>query len=793
MGGGGALYQPGYNPQNNSEMYIACDMGDQFHSTDGGESWANVDFRQLVGGTRCKVEFTQDPQIRYALTARGPAGAEGAWLSKSTDSGTNWTLAVGDPTQGEAYFLAVDYDHPARLLISDYSNLFYSANGGGSFQTISTDANGLYIAGCFFKGDSIFVGTSLGLLISPNAGQSFSISGISGIPAGEVFLSLSGAVQNNAVRLMCLTAGSNDVYPGITGADYGVFSGLYTLDYPGGVWTSHTAALPSSSQPFFTGMAHDNTNILWAAGYNGVTYAPGVWKSTNGGSVWSQVFLTNNNQNIFTGYCGSGGDVSWGWAEAALGFAVSRSDPNRALITDYGFAHSTIDGGANWKQVYLSTADQNPENARTPKRRSYHSIGLEPTSCWNVCWADSSKLVASYTDIVGARSVDGGASWSKPAIDTTGAYSVNTIYQVVRDNSSGKLYAATSSVHDLYQSTYLTDARIDGGRGQLWSSADSGRSWQMIHDFQHPVIWLALDPNDSHHLLASVVHSAAGGIYSTSDLQNGSASTWTRLANPPRTEGHPYNVRILNDGTFVCTYSARRGGSPQAFTQSSGVFVSTNGGVSWLDRSDPMMVYWTKDLTLDPFDPAQNTWFVAVHRGWGGAPNELGGLFRTTNRGQSWTRIESEHLYAESCTISPLDSNVLYLTTETDGLIYCDNLRAASPAFTPVESYPFMHPLRVAFNPYRAEEVWVTSFGNGIKVGSAAAILPAVQDLTLYPEAGDVMLRWSAVPGAQHYRIESSFTADFTSFTVVGTTTETLFTHSASSAINFYRVIATDQ
>ena len=36
------------------------------------------------------------------------------------------------------------------------------------------------------------------------------------------------------------------------------------------------------------------------------------------------------------------------------------------------------------------------------------------------------------------------------------------------------------------------------------------------------------------------------------------ASTWTKVTNPPRTEGHPFNVVVLNDGTLVATYSARR-------------------------------------------------------------------------------------------------------------------------------------------------------------------------------------------------------------------------------------------
>src|SRR5688572_7669477 len=83
-------------------------------------------------------------------------------------------------------------------------------------------------------------------------------------------------------------------------------------------------------------------------------------------------------------------------------------------------------------------------------------------------------------------------------------------------------------------------------------------------------------------------------------------------------------------------YSARRAGSPLAFTASSGVFVSTNGGQSWQDRSHNGMRYWTKDVVIDPHDPNQNTWYAAVFSGWGGAPNGLGGLYRTTNRGVNW-------------------------------------------------------------------------------------------------------------------------------------------------------------
>jgi len=93
-------------------------------------------------------------------------------------------------------------------------------------------------------------------------------------------------------------------------------------------------------------------------------------------------------------------------------------------------------------------------------------------------------------------------------------------------------------------------------------------------------------------MFASAIHSTQGGIFVSNNIQNGAASTWARVAsNPPRTEGHPLNIFVLNDGTLVCTYSGRRAGSPQNFTPSAGVFVSTNGGTSWLDRSSSQMVY----------------------------------------------------------------------------------------------------------------------------------------------------------------------------------------------------------
>src|SRR5262249_3458463 len=212
-----------------------------------------------------------------------------------------------------------------------------------------------------------------------------------------------------------------------------------------------------------------------------------------------------------------------------------------------------------------------------------------------------------------------------------------------------------------------------------------------MHDFGHVVMWVQTDPTNSNRLYAAVAHSSAGGIYVTNNAQAGAASTWTKLASPPRTQGHAFNIRVLNDGTLVVSYAGRRD-SAGAFTATSGVFASTDGGQSWQDRSDHSMRYWTKDMATDPHDTTQNTWYASGCSGWGGPPNGLGGLYKTTNRGQTWTRINALDR-VNSITISPNNPDEAYLTTETEGLWYTSNLNAANPTFTEVAGYKFMQPM----------------------------------------------------------------------------------------------------
>ncbi len=721
VGGGGALFSPSINPANDNEFYVACDMSELFHTTDFGRSFSILPFYRIIAANYSSICFTSNPLIRYCISYANDIVVP----VKSTDGGVTWSKLAGNPDESEeTYGIFTDYAHPDRVAVSYYGGIYFSQNGGTTFTSVHTaksSGSGVVLGGAFFSGDSVFLGTSDGLLLSSDGGQHFAAASVTGIPAAEVIFSFTGARQGSVTRFFCLTGKAADVYVGLTGNDYwGFMQGVYSLDWGSGNWTSKMTGIQKDSDfPMYAGMAGNNVNIAYLAGSSDAG-EPNVLKTTDGGSSWSRVFKTQNNQNVATGWSGSGGDRGWGYGECLYGISVAAANADKVVISDMGFVHKTSDGGATWQQSYVSSSDQHPAGSATPKKGYYHGIGLENTSCWQVFWADSLTLFAPFTDIGGIRSTDAGASWS---FDYTG-YSANTMYRIVRSPDK-TLYAGTSNIHDMYQSTRLADAQLNANdaEGKVIFSIDKGATWQTLHAFNHPVFWVELDPNNPDRLYASVVHSTQGGVFVSSDIRLGAASTWTKLPAPPRTQGHPACIVALKDSTIVCTYSGRRDST--GFTNSSGTFMYKPSSGAWTDVSDPGMYYWTKDITVDPFDAAQSTWYVAVYSGWGGKPNGLGGLYKTTNRGASWKRINDLDRVG-SCLVNPIDASEAYITTESAGLWHSSNLNSGAPSFARVDAYPFSHPERVFFNPYRQSEPWVASMGNGMRVGSAnSAVLTA--------------------------------------------------------------------
>ena len=716
LGGGGGQYAPSINPANPAEIYVACDMSGLYHSTDTGNTWNLIGFQQVQAGHPSMVQFTNNPNIRYCMTFDNNSG--NGYATKSTDGGNTWTRTT-DATGGNGAWLT--YANPQnsnQVIVSGYSNLYFSNDGGSTFGTAfytDTTGAGAYIAGTFFDGQNIYICTNIGLMVSTNGGTSWSVPTMPGIPYSENIISCAGAKSGGTTRFFCITQAAADVYVGETGDNNYGYANVYSLDYGVGSWTKKETGILANDLPFFVSMAANNINVAYIAGNDNNTQYPEVLKTSNAGSSWVHVFNTATNQNIETGFCGTNGDLGWSWDQYAFGFNVCMSDTNYAVLTGEGFTHVTSDGGQTWQDAYVPRADLNAANANTPKGKYYHPNGIEVTSQWDLMWVDSLNMFSGCTDIHALRTKDGGNTW---AFDYTYLSNFNSVYKFAKNPSNGVIYAATSSIHDMYESTHLKDANDDSGSGEVDYSTDGGATFHAMHSFGAPVIWIALDPTDSSRMYAAVVNHGGGkgGIWVSNNIQLNASSTWTHCPSPGRTQGHPFNIRVLNDGTLVTSWSARINPAGK-FTDSSGVFVSTDHGTTWTDRSDPGMQYWTMDVVIDPWDTTQNTWYAGVFDNWGGPNNTLGGLYRTTNRGVNWTRINTlSQVY--SITFDPIHAGQAYITTQQDGLWFSSDIEAATPAITVLNQYPFRQPNRVYFNPYNANEIWVNSFGNGLRMGN---------------------------------------------------------------------------
>ncbi|MFN0214631.1 MAG: DUF4874 domain-containing protein, partial [Saprospiraceae bacterium] len=722
-GSGGYMYSPAISSLDQNAIFINCDMGGVYRSQNSGQSWQMQDCQDLVSTVKGKVQFTSDPNILFTCSRSTTNLNDPIFrgeLAKSTDGGTSWQ-SIPDPTETGVHRLEVDPQSTHRLILNEYNRLFFSNNGGATWVEAFHPADEqMWIGGVFWEGNNIYVGSNHGLLVSKNGGGSFELETHSGLPAQTGIYHLSGAKSGGVTRLFCIAAPTSELYAWHEPLNVkGVLAGVFRMNYATNAsWASARGNIPSDVEIAWVDLAKNNTQIVWADG-NDADDVPYVFKSTNGGQSWVNMYHFEGNQNISTGWVGSNGAFWLQNTGAALGFDVDDNDPNR-VIRSRGHAEMTTDGGLSWRNVDVLQNFQNPIGLPTLINKYYKSAGLDVTSSHHIFWKNDQEMYLCNTDIGQTYSPDAGETWTfaRNTFFDYGPVANNNWYRMVERPDNHELFAAVTELNDLYLDYRTSDAEIEGAGGLVVHSTDNGANWDTLHNFGHPIVWLEIDKNNPARMWASVVHHTEGGIFRTSD----GGQIWTKLNAPPRTEGHPYNIISLSDGGLVVTFSARKLGDG-SLTESSGVFFSPDGGDNWQDRTAPAMKFYTKDLVIDPHDPSGNIWYATVWgrcTNWPGPNNqENGGLYKTTNRGQSWTRIFSKAPMdqPESITIHPSISGTAYLSVENDGLYFTQNLDAASPIFERVTSYPWWRPKRVFFNPNNDREVWVTSMGGGLWKG----------------------------------------------------------------------------
>ncbi|MCA1585477.1 MAG: hypothetical protein LC791_12170 [Acidobacteria bacterium] len=221
---------------------------------------------------------------------------------------------------------------------------------------------------------------------------------------------------------------------------------------------------------------------------------------------------------------------------------------------------------------------------------------------------------------------------------------------------------------------------VGAAGGGVWYSPDGGRSWisQWHSEDSLNVGSLAIDSRKPNIIYCGTgeanlsADSYAGvGIYRTLD----SGATWHLLA-PSDTTGVPRRIGVIAIDPFDSSHLALGGigyGEAGQSHDLGGLYTSHDGGVTWTrSRFVSPYNYWCHSVVFHPTSPG--TLFVTVT-----ARGVSSGVYRSTDGGQSWTHLTkgfgpSERTGRTTLALSPSNPKVLYALVADEASEFADQL-----------------------------------------------------------------------------------------------------------------------
>lgn len=278
--------------------------------TNPSSQWVAVnDFWDNISITSISFDPT-NTQVIYVGTGEGwgAGAARGAGVWKSTNGGTSWTQLSATSS---FYYV---------------NDLVVRNESGSGVLYVATRGN--------YYGQSWHGSASQGLQRSTNGGVSFS----------QVLPNIPGESQNFAAADIEIGA-DNKLWVGTTTSSYGLTDrggGRILTSTNGTTWT--TAYTHSGGERVEVACAPSNTNYAYAL-IEASNQVDAIVKTTNNGSTWSSVSEPNDADGGIPST-----DFSRGQAWYDLIIAVDPNNPNN-VITGAIDLFKTTNGGSSWSQI----------------------------------------------------------------------------------------------------------------------------------------------------------------------------------------------------------------------------------------------------------------------------------------------------------------------------------------------------------------------------------------------------------------------------------------------------------
>lgn len=601
-------------------IYAGIASGGVFKSVDGGLNWYPIFDETYTMSIGDLVVDPTNPNIIYVGTGEVNGGGGsvtygGNGVYKSTDAGLTWTHLGLEATEFISRVI-VDPINPQNIYLGAMGKLFGKNLARGLYK--STDG------GTSWQ-NKLFISDSTGCIdvainpVNPNV----------------VYAAMWERIRRPDRRS----------YGGPT-------CGLYRSTDGGETWLELVNGLPNNSPTvgrIGISICESSPEIIYAIYADNIGYFAGVYKSVNGGDSWtrtndgalSSLFSSYgwwfgnirvnpvNPNNVFVLgldiYKTTNGGGSWYYSSGSIhvdqhGMYIHPANPNFIVAGNDGGVYVSSNNGSSW--IYRSTM---------------------PITQFYTCEVDyqfPNRYYGGTQDNGTNRTLTGNQNDWQPIYGGDGFY-------VLVDPSNNNFVYAESQYGGFGRST-------DGG--YYFNYGLNGVSGSDRFNWSTPFI---IDPNNPAKL-----YLGTHRLYRSTNR----AVSWTSIS-PDLTNGPPTGNQVY--GTITTLASAPSDTNVvYVGTDDGNVWVTLNGGTSWMKISTSLPVRWITRVAVDPNDALTAYVTLSGYR----YDEYLPHVFRTTNAGVSWLDISSNLPDApvNDIIVDPDSTQSLYVGTDV-GVFISEN------------------------------------------------------------------------------------------------------------------------
>jgi len=731
------------------------------------ESWTNLGTNSSTGGyagigrINCIAFHPTDVNTFWVGSPSG-----GIW--KTTDGGSNWTILNNNMSVLGVSDIAI----PSDYTISNTIYIMTGDRDGGSMWSLSGGQGADNVSQGVYKStdDGItWVATGLSIAATSNAKMgrlllasnnttlyaSIYLDGIyKSIDSGISWSKVANISYSYVIDMEFKPGDDNTIYASTVSIYSNVNTYIYRTTDGGSTWAGTAASGFSNINYEFMGpigsgrielavTAADPTYVYAIVAAGSTLY--GIYKSTDSGDNFVQVFNGTISGNFLLGYY-SDGSVDGGQGKYDLCIAASPSVANTVYIGGVN-TWKTTDGGTNWviNNMWTSSTTYN-KSAAPVVHADKHALEYQPVS----------GALFEGNDGGIYKTMNGGTSWT----DLSNGLVISQLYRIgvsqtssttvltgLQDNGS-KLFSGSWSdvkggdgmecIVDYSNSNYMYATYVEG---QITRSVNGFTNWTTEVDISANIpggqptgAWVTpyiIDPNSSSTLYAGYEY-----VYKTTDRGN----NWTTISQSLSSGDKLRSLAIAPSNSLVM-YAADK----------THMWKTTDGGATnWTSITLPSTSTSVTYIAVHPTDP--NTVWIT----YGGYVDGQK-VYESTDGGTSWasvsTGLPNIPIMCVTHDNSVTSKNILFAGTDLgvyakDGSSDWVEYNTGLPKVVVTE-------LEIFYNSSGADKLRAGTYGRGLWETDILAPLPVeLTSFTSNQKDNSVILNWTTATEVNNYGFE---------------------------------------